>query len=143
MIHLARHCGRGGGLRLYGRLHRLELASPFLVTTKVSRQASSVSSIVYPRDRTQHSTLPVVDVYTTAGCTLCDVAVEVLRSTRQTVPHVLRLQDITDPQHRGVFREMKNEIPVLWINGQYWTKHRITTEEAILALQRVQGEVPT
>jgi hypothetical protein len=46
-------------------------------------------------------------------------------------------------QHRGVFREMKNEIPVLWINGQYWTKHRITTEEAILALQRVQGEVPT
>lgn len=126
------------------------------------RYVSSLTGVVYPKNELVNQNLPQVDLWTTSGCTLCEEAVEVLRSVRHDVPHVLRLQDITDSevtqpglvallsqntnslctplhqmQHRQHFREMKHEIPVIWINGAYWTKHRITATDAITALRAV------
>jgi len=110
--------------------------APTRVAMRVIRgERTSVSAVVYPSDPADRVGLPLVEVYTTAGCPLCDTAVEVLRSVKLQAPHTLQLQDITDFQHRGIFREMKHEIPVLHINGKFWAKHRITADEAVVALR--------
>eukprot|EP00038_Savillea_parva_P013231 m.209741 g.209741 ORF g.209741 m.209741 type:complete len:169 (-) comp24711_c0_seq1:134-640(-) len=123
------------GSAVSGATHTPHTAAP---PTAVQRYAhtrrQSVTTVVYPSDPAKHIGLPVVDVYTTANCGLCDAAVEVLWGVKRVVPHVLRLQDITDHQHRSIFRSMKHEIPVLHINNKYWTKHRITHDEAVTAL---------
>lgn len=98
-------------------------------------KCSSVTGVIYgPADEDSKS-LPVVQLYTKEGCTLCDKVAAVLRDTRETHPHTLEAVDITDEDKQDWFSKYKWDIPVLHIDGKYWAKHRITSEEAAEGLQ--------
>ena len=96
----------------------------------LSSSTPSVTGVVYsgPSDR------PTVKLFTKAGCTLCDVAKDVLKGAAAEQPHTLESVDITDPEHAEWWDKYKYDIPVLHINGIYWAKHRITAEDSLAAL---------
>mmetsp|Transcript_18257 Transcript_18257/g.61572 ORF Transcript_18257/g.61572 Transcript_18257/m.61572 type:complete len:157 (+) Transcript_18257:120-590(+) len=77
---------------------------------------------------------PTVAMYTKADCTLCDVAKGVLAACRAGAPHTLELVDITDESNSAWFEKYKYDIPVLHIDGEYWTKHRLTAADALAAI---------
>jgi hypothetical protein len=119
------------------------------------RCAMSVSGVIYDadeavgvvsddNDNTDHrnSNVIVVTLFTKEGCTLCDTVQTILYEMRHVYPHRLVAVDITDAEYRPIWYERyQYDIPVLHINGQYWTKHRITTTEAETGLQAVsQGQ---
>lgn len=58
---------------------------------------------------------------------------------RQDLPHSLEAVDITDGDNQEWFDKYKYDIPVLHIGTNYWTKHRITTEEARNGLQEAMN----
>ena len=86
----------------------------------------SVTGTVYAADADR----PTVQLFTKAGCTLCDVAKEVLAGVRPDRPHTLEAIDITDPEHSNWWGKYKYDIPVLHINGMYWAKHRCRARAA-------------
>ena len=67
---------------------------------------------------------PTVQLFTKSGCTLCDVAKEVLAGANATSPHTLEAVDITDAEHAQWWDRYKYDIPVLHVNQAYWAKHR-------------------
>ena len=80
--------------------------------------ADSVSGIVYSAGDGQ----PTVELFTKAGCTLCDVAKGVLKSASAEQPHTLVAVDITDADKTEWWSKYKYDIPVLHINNIYWAK---------------------
>jgi hypothetical protein len=72
------------------------------------------------------------------GCTLCDKAKDVLIQVQKNHPHSLRQVDITDPEHQEWWDRYKYDIPVLHLNGVYWTKHRLNVDEAKWALKQAK-----
>mmetsp|Transcript_13579 Transcript_13579/g.42873 ORF Transcript_13579/g.42873 Transcript_13579/m.42873 type:complete len:158 (-) Transcript_13579:114-587(-) len=101
----------------------------------VSRQrlltVSSVSGVAWEVDDSR----PRVQLYTKAGCTLCDEAKSILAACRDTSPHSLELVDITDADKVEWWHRYKYDIPVLHVDGAYWAKHRITLDQVRAALQ--------
>lgn len=89
---------------------------------------ASVSGIVYT---SEESDAPSVHLFTKEGCTLCDKVKEVLLEIRESHPHSLEQVDITDKGNKALFDRYKYDIPVLHMNGVYWTKHRLSKDEAI------------
>ena len=77
---------------------------------------------------------PTVELFTKEGCTLCDAAKAVLDAVRTDAPHSLIAVDITDADKKQLWDRYKYDIPVLAIDGVYWTKHRITEGDARAAL---------
>jgi hypothetical protein len=63
----------------------------------------------------------------------------VLTSVQEDQPHSLEAVDITDTDQINWYDKYKYDIPVLHMNGQYWTKHRMTTEEAVKGLMTARG----
>lgn len=100
------------------------------------RCMASVSGNIYEAD----SSAPTVKLFTKAGCTLCDVAKEVLTRTSEELPHTLEAVDITDADNAQWFDKYKYDIPVLHIDDKYWAKHRITDDEAREALAAAQEQ---
>lgn len=90
-------------------------------------RGASVSGTVYEADAKE---APTITLFTKEGCTLCDKVKDVLVDVRESYPHSLQQIDITDEQHSDWFDKYKYDIPVLHVNGQYWIKHRITSQEA-------------
>ncbi|EOD25917.1 hypothetical protein EMIHUDRAFT_237316 [Emiliania huxleyi CCMP1516] len=74
--------------------------------------------------------VPAVRLFTKEGCTLCDKVRDVLRGVTDRAPHSLEAVDITDEDHAQWLAKYKYDIPVLHLDGAYWTKHRLTEEEA-------------
>ena len=74
---------------------------------------------------------PKLTLFTKEQCSLCDDVKEILDSVRNTHPHTLEAIDITDAAHKEWHRRYKYDIPVLHIDGQYWTKHRLDAEQAV------------
>lgn len=95
----------------------------------------SVTGIIYEAADQTSGSKPTVQLYTKEGCTLCDKAKDVLKALRDEHPHSLEAIDITDADKTEYFDKYKWDIPVLHINGLYWTKHRLTAEEAIESLE--------
>ena len=91
---------------------------------------SSVSGVIYAAAADQ----PTVKLFTKAGCTLCDVAKEVLVRAAKEQPHTLVAVDITDEVHADWWARYKYDIPVLHVDDVYWAKHRISLEESLEAL---------
>jgi hypothetical protein len=89
--------------------------------------ASSVTGPVYSEDD-----VPLVTLFTKEGCTLCDKVKDTLMEVRSTHPHSLQQKDITDT--KDLFGRYKYDIPVLHVDSIYWTKHKLTQEEAIQGL---------
>jgi len=110
-----------------------------------SCERRSVTGLIYgaveDSDRREQSkSLPVVQLYTKYGCTLCDNVAAVLRSVRETHPHILEAVDITDEDKSDWFSKYKWDIPILHIDGKYWTKHRMTPEEAVEGLKAATAD---
>jgi thiol-disulfide isomerase/thioredoxin len=105
-----------------------------------TRLKASVSGIVYTCDDTaDDNSIPVVvKLFTKEGCTLCDKVKDVLSSVRENHPHTLLAVDITDAEHNEWWQKYKYDIPVLHLNGCYWTKHRLTPEQAVEGLTAVK-----
>lgn len=102
-----------------------------------TRLFASVTGSVYESENSD----VVVTLYTKEGCTLCDKVKDVLREVQQDgdngFQHSLRQIDITDSDQQDSFDRYKYDIPVLHISSKseddqsvYWTKHRLTEEEA-------------
>ena len=95
----------------------------------------SVSGPVYDGDG------PTIELFTKAGCTLCDEATAVLASVRAVAPHTLVAVDITAEGNGEWWDRYKYDIPVLHVDGKYWAKHRVAAGDAIDALEDlVDGE---
>lgn len=86
----------------------------------VVRMSSSVSGMIYSAPEGN----PKVQLFTKAGCTLCDKAKEVLAQAAEQHPHSLEAVDITDAENAQWWAKYKYDIPVLHIDGIYWAKHR-------------------
>lgn len=99
----------------------------------------SVTGVVYDVKLGKKENFPVVQIYTKEGCTLCDKVSDVLKSLREEHPHSLEAVDITDPDKSYIYDKYKWDIPVLHIDGIYWTKHKLDSTEAIVALAKAAG----
>ena len=62
-----------------------------------------------------------------------------LRGVSSEIPHTLEAVDITDKDKTEVWDKYKYDIPVLHINGKYWTKHRLSKEDALETLMIAQS----
>jgi thiol-disulfide isomerase/thioredoxin len=100
-----------------------------------NEQRRSVTGTIYKVDSDDCTHHPTVQLYTKEGCTLCDKTKDVLQLLRNEQPHSLEAIDITDPDKKDIFDKYKWDIPVLHINGLYWTKHRLAADEATKALE--------
>ena len=94
----------------------------------------SVTGVVYSASAER----PTVQLFTKAGCTLCDVAKGVLADATIARPHTLEAVDITDVDHAQWWDRYKYDIPVLHIDNTYWAKHRITLDETLEALDEAE-----
>lgn len=109
------------------------------------RRMASVTGSVYTADESK----VVVTLYTKEGCTLCDKVKDVLYQIKddEGCTHSLRQIDITDADQTDFYDRYKYDIPVLHIGldkdddkNVYWTKHRLTAEEAKEALaEAIEG----
>jgi hypothetical protein len=75
---------------------------------------------------------PKVTLFTKAGCTLCDEATAVLRGVLPMQPHSLTAVDISE--HLEWSERYWMDIPVLHVNGEYWTKHCVSHDDAVATL---------
>ena len=82
---------------------------------------------------------PVVQLFTKQGCTLCDKVTEILRSVKESNPHTLEAVDITDEDKSDWYDKYKYDIPVLHIEGKYWSKHRLASEVAVEGLEAAKA----
>ena len=105
-------------------------------SVRLPPRGASVTGVVY-EDPTPEAA-PKVTLFTKEGCTLCDKVKDVLSQVREMHPHSLSQVDITDDVHTDWFDKYKYDIPVLHVNGMYWTKHRLTEEEAVEGLEAAQ-----
>ena len=130
-----------------------------LMSRRGSRLFASVTGSVYEASNEKSNV--VVTLYTKEGCTLCDKVKEVLSEIQQEsesdgssegkFAHSLRQIDITDDDQRDSYDRYKYDIPVLHIGYRkqsegekigesvYWTKHRLTKEEAKEAIADAMG----
>ena len=81
--------------------------------SKSTGGVQSVSGIIYSAGDDE----PSVQLFTKAGCTLCDVAKGVLASASAERPHTLQAVDITDADKAEWWAKYKYDIPVLHINN--------------------------
>lgn len=103
-----------------------------LTWKKQIARLASVSGVSYSSDELG---APSVRLFTKEGCTLCDKVKDVLLEIRGSHPHSLEQVDITDEENQLYFDRYKYDIPVLHINGLYWTKHRLSKEDAMKAIE--------
>ena len=101
-------------------------------STRAVHLPASVSGTSYSSD---DPAAPTVKLFTRAGCTLCDKVKDVLLEVKDQHPHTLEQVDITDKDNEGWFSKYKYDIPVLHMNDQYWTKHRLGVDEAKASLE--------
>jgi hypothetical protein len=85
----------------------------------------------------------VIKLFTKENCTLCDKVQSILYELRIQYPHVLEAIDITDTKYASLcYERYKYDIPILHINDMYWTKHRITIQQAQEGLYNVTNGLP-
>jgi len=105
--------------------------------SSMESSGKSVTGSIY--DTENKADFPVVQLYTKEGCTLCDKVSDVLRSLREEQPHSLEAIDITDSDKTDSWDRYKWDIPVLHIDGKYWTKHKLEAGEAVEALTKAKN----
>jgi thiol-disulfide isomerase/thioredoxin len=128
-------------------MERVTRSRSFSCSFPTQRHYSSSSSTALPASVTgtvytvQDEGAPVVSLFTKEGCTLCDKVKDILVSVRDdnACPHSLEAVDITDADKTEWYDRYKYDIPVLHVNGKYWTKHRITAEEAVQGIKEAKA----
>lgn len=104
------------------------------VTRRKGSTRRFLASVTGPVYTATDADAPLVRLFTKEGCSLCDTVKDVLQEIRQEHPHSLTAVDITDSEHSMYWDRYKYDIPVLHMDQLYWTKHRITREQAIEGL---------
>ncbi len=112
----------------------------------VTNNNKSVTGPIYEMDNNTNNNndgnkpIPKIQLFTKEGCTLCDKVKDTLSTIKTNYPHSLYAIDITDEDNKLTwYNKYKYDIPVLHMNNVYWTKHRLTTEEAIMAIEEVMN----
>lgn len=78
-----------------------------------------------------------VELYSRQNCHLCDAARETLRSVQQEIPFELHEIDIDrDPLLRERYT---HDVPVVFIDGKAWFKHKLDREEMVKRLERARA----
>mmetsp|Transcript_27609 Transcript_27609/g.57976 ORF Transcript_27609/g.57976 Transcript_27609/m.57976 type:complete len:187 (+) Transcript_27609:110-670(+) len=136
-------CSRCEGLSIFikhegvmPRHHNRAVHLPSLGGTADENSGKSVTGPIYG-DETDG--IPQIKLFTKEGCTLCDKVKNVLESLRESHPHSLYAMDITDDDKQEWFSKYKYDIPVLHINDIYWTKHRLSEDDAIAAIEEASA----
>jgi glutaredoxin len=76
-----------------------------------------------------------IDIYSRAGCHLCDEAKEVIERVQRRFPFSLRVIDIeTDPELEKAYGE---QIPVVFINGNKAFKYHVDKHELEQKVKRL------
>lgn len=102
------------------------------------QRTNSVTGPIYEMNDSNNNS-PKIKLFTKEGCTLCDKVKDTLFEIRNDYPHSLYAVDITDEDKQIWFDKYKYDIPVLHMEDVYWTKHRLTKEEAVAAIEEVMG----
>ena len=76
--------------------------------------------------------VPQVTLFTKPGCTLCDKAVTELKKTSQSFE--LSTVNIDAPGNEAWKARYWCDIPVFHLNGAFWTKHCLDTEDVEASL---------
>jgi glutaredoxin len=103
---------------------------PLLFASRHATKRYLSNSVTGPIYTASEEGAPTIRLFTKEGCTLCDKVKDTLNSVRADVPHSLVAVDITDKEHALWYDKYKWDIPVLHVGDRYWTKHRITEDEA-------------
>lgn len=124
--------------------YQLSSTTPDDVEQQQQSDNKSVTGPIYEMDNTSNNNdgnkpIPKIQLFTKEGCTLCDKVKDTLSTIKTDYPHSLYAIDITDKDKLTWFHKYKYDIPVLHMNNVYWTKHRLTTEEAIMAIEEVRN----
>ncbi|KAL7548811.1 hypothetical protein ACHAWF_012070 [Thalassiosira exigua] len=134
--------------RASGRVHRRTIHLPPGKSRRSQASSSGAASGEGDDPSNRSVTGPIyesgdrsvkVELFTKQGCTLCDKVKDVLESVREDQPHSLYAVDITDADKEDWFSKYKYDIPVMHVNGVYWAKHRLSTEEAVAGLGEARG----
>eukprot|EP01062_Namystynia_karyoxenos_P071037 TRINITY_DN66439_c0_g1_i1.p2 TRINITY_DN66439_c0_g1~~TRINITY_DN66439_c0_g1_i1.p2 ORF type:complete len:129 (+),score=38.77 TRINITY_DN66439_c0_g1_i1:91-477(+) len=80
--------------------------------------------------------VPAVTLFTRPRCSLCDEAALALAAAAegQGLRYHLEQVDITAPGREAAYAKYKWDVPVFFLDGAYWAKHRLEAEEAARAL---------
>ena len=116
-----------------------QLSSTADDVTNNNNNNKSVTGPIYEMDNDGNKPIPKIQLFTKEGCTLCDKVKDTLSTIKTTHPHSLYAIDITDEDKLIWYNKYKYDIPVLHMNNVYWTKHRVTAEEAIMAIEEVRN----
>ncbi len=76
--------------------------------------------------------MKLVELYTGPDCHLCEDAKEVLTRIQQS--HPFELRQITIREGEGRYEELRERIPVVFIDGTFAFQHRVPEAEFIRAL---------
>ena len=70
--------------------------------------------------------MPILTLFTSDGCHLCDKALENIRLAQASVEFQVELIDIRDEY--DTYEKYKNDIPVIEVDGKEIGRHRIPAE---------------
>ena len=85
------------------------------------------------------ATIPTITLFTGEHCSLCDEVKDVLNQC--SIPYRREEVDIGEKQHLEYYRRYKWDIPVVWIDGKFFAKHRVELPEVEAALgEALKGE---
>ena len=68
-------------------------------------------------------------MYSKQGCHLCDTAREVIVSVQQDIDFKFRETDIE--KNPELFSQYKEDIPVIYINGEFFSKYHVDHKDLI------------
>ncbi len=78
--------------------------------------------------------IPFVTLYTKAECSLCETAKEILESASREIPFHFTEIDIT--KSPALFEQLKEQIPVIFINERKAFKYRVEREMLLEKLHK-------
>jgi len=75
-----------------------------------------------------------IQLYTRKGCSLCVIAREIILRIQKEIP--FEFQEIDIESRDDLFERFKEEIPVVFINGERAFTHRVSEETLRKSLER-------
>ncbi len=79
-----------------------------------------------------------VEIYGKQGCHLCEEAHEVLLAA--AAGHPFNLDIIELDEHHPRFEELKEHVPVVYINGEFAFQHRVPKDVLLARLRKAAAE---
>lgn len=92
--------------------------------------------IIFRPDSNQEG-LPLITFYTKEPCPLCDIVIEDLEPFKERVK--IQKVDITHRENLRWLRLYRNDIPVLFLNGQFLCMHKLDKDILEKRLQAIEN----